>query len=148
MFGFKALRNTASAATLVALSSCSTLGSMLPDGLMDTLSQVTELSGAVGEWKSQLDGVLNIPALDQLKDFVGQAGTLGDTLGGFKDQITGAAADPFGALAGGVSEMPSFDVSPLSSLTEGAKMAAVDTFADTTENVGKMAADFISSFGG
>ena len=147
--GFKTLRNVAVVGTMATLSSCASLASsVLPAGLGDALGQVTGLSDAIGGWKSTLGSTIDAAGLGQLSDFVGQAGNIGTTLSGYKDQLTGAMSDPFGAITDGIGDMAGIDVSSLTNMGNDARSAAVDQFADSASNVGELATSFLEQFGG
>ena len=146
----KTLTQAAGAVVLVSLSGCSSLGSsLLPGGLVDALGSVTGLSSSVSEFAGSLGSAgLDAAGLGQLEGFVGQAGDLGKTIGGFKDQVAAAAANPLGAIGDQLGQMGNFDVSALQGMPGAEQLSAVNGFADQASGVGSAASDFLKQFGG
>ena len=145
--------NATGVVALVSLSSCSSLGSsLLPSGLADALGNVTGLSSAIGDFKSSLGSSLgsglDAAGLGQLKDFASQAGDLGQVVGGFKDKVSEAAADPLAAISNQLGEMGGFDVDALKNLPGADQLKAVTGFADSASDVGRATNDFLAQFGG
>jgi hypothetical protein len=139
----------ASAALLVTLTSCSSLGdSMLPAGLGDVLGNITGFSTEIGEWTSGLGSMLDTSALGKLQGYVDQAGELGDTVSGFQGMVSDAMADPLGTIGGKLTEMGSLQVDKLANLIPAEQMSAVQGFAQSAEDVGALTNDFLAQFGG
>ena len=91
---------------------------------------------------------LDAVGLGQLKDYASQAGDLGKTIGGFKDQVSVAAANPLGAISSQLGKMGGFDVDALKSLPGGAQLDAVKGFASSASGVGSATSEFLKAFGG
>ncbi len=142
------LRTLVAATALLAFSACSSMGSMaLPAGLTDALVQVTGLSGKIDAFKSGLDGMLDSTGLGKLQDLASEAGNLGKTVTGFKDQLSAAAADPLAVIGNKLSEMGGMDASALKDLAPQAQMEAVEGFAESASGVSSLVTDFLKNFG-
>lgn len=107
--------------------------------LPTTMQQVSDLTGDIARWSSDLTGFVSDPQLDQLSGFVSRSGDLANALSG-AGSVPGVST-----IQATLDRLASFGVGELEPLTPEQRVEPVSEFTGIAGNLDQLVTQYLGS---